>query len=50
MRTESGEVEAAALWIFSVQAAPEDPPMLHGVFDTMDEAEAELRASGAVHG
>ena len=49
MRTPSGDVEAFALWIFSARGAPEDPPELWGVFDSIDGAEAKLRASGVVH-
>jgi len=48
MRTPSGDVEAIALWIFGARAEPEDPPELWGVFDSIDDAEAELRASGVV--
>jgi hypothetical protein len=46
MRNKMGAVEAYALWLFSVQGAPEDPPVLDGIFDTCDDAKAKLRSEG----
>ncbi|MBR0878557.1 hypothetical protein JQ608_15455 [Bradyrhizobium liaoningense] len=46
IRDEGGEIEAYALWLFSVGGAPEDPPTLEGIFDNVDDAKAELRSEG----
>jgi hypothetical protein len=46
MRDASGNVEAYALWLFSVTGAPEDPPTLEGIFDSVDDAKAQLRSEG----
>src|SRR5262249_42657393 len=45
---EGNKIEAYALWLFDARAAPEDPPDLGGVFDSVDEAKAKLLADGVI--
>ena len=42
------EIEGFAVWLYSVGAAPEDPPILRGIFDSVDEAKAALSDEGII--
>jgi len=42
------EIEGFAVWPFSGRAAPEDPPILRGIFDSIDEAKAALSDEGII--
>ena len=42
------EIEGFAVWLYSVGAAPEDPPILRGIFDSIDEAKAALSDEGII--
>jgi hypothetical protein len=46
MREKGGEIEAYALWLFSVAGAPEDAPSLEGIFKNVDDAKVHLRSNG----
>ena len=45
---EDREIEGFAVWLFSGRAAPEDPPILRGIFDSIDEAKAALSVEGII--
>ncbi len=43
-------VEGVALFLVNAGAAPEDEPMLAGVFESVDLAKSHLRAAGVIAG
>jgi hypothetical protein len=45
---EATKIEGYALWLVSIDGAPEDPPMLRGVFDSMKDAKAVLCSEGII--
>jgi hypothetical protein len=46
LQTAINGVEAYALWLFDVGGATEDPLILEGIFENIDDAKADLRSNG----
>jgi hypothetical protein len=43
-----GQIAGYALFVFPSYGDPDDRPILKGIFDTLDDAQALLRAEGAL--
>lgn len=47
MKEDRG-IEGFAVWLIRGRAEPEDPPILRGIFDSIDEAKAALSVEGII--